>query len=178
MYYYFASTLPMIHFDGSLPFSVEDFERDCERLLRPRDYAQVRVVLGRAPDGETVVHPVMARWLAFDRSLQQETVRLRSQQLGRSLPAELSGGDAPDPSVVQIAVQALKTENFLDAQKMILRFQWDMLDDLAHNRDFSLSAIFTYGIKLQILERLQIYKTDRGSAHLEEIMGKAVKSEQ
>lgn len=167
----------MIHFDGSLPFSVEDFERDCERLLSPRDYAQIRIALGRT-ETDQAARSALAGWQAFEQALESETIRVRAQQLGRNPTAEVRADSGFDVGIAQAVAQAFKTEDLLEAQRLILRLKWDRLDELALNQDFSLDAILSYGLRLQILEQLNAYKTRDGHARLEEIMGKAVKSEQ
>lgn len=171
MYYYFASTLPMIEFDGPMPFSVEDFQNDCERLLTNRDYARMRAVFNG--DESPVRSAAFARWEAFERALTNETVRIRAQQAGRNPAAEMRGDPGFDAGALQTAAQAFKTDNLLEAQKAFLRAEWDKLDEISLNKEFSLDAILAYGLKLKILERLNTYKTDEGSKKLEEMMGKA-----
>ena len=164
----------MVSFDGAMPFSVKDFVIDCERLLSERDYKEVRILLG---EDEGVAHnKMMVQWQRFERALTNEIVWMRATQLQRNSVNEMHGARDFDADVMQVITQAAKTENLLEVEKIIMRLQWQRLDELTVNQVFSLDFILAYALKLKILERLNAFKTDEGPRQLEEIMEEAANS--
>lgn len=168
MYYYFSSTLPLLFFDGNMPFSVEDFCAECERLLVKRDYQDARIALGLE---EAAAHNAMLKeWQRFDRALRNEIVVLRAPQVKKNAAVEMRGEREFDGEVAQVLAQVSKMENLLEAEKSIMHMQWRKLDEFSLNKNFETDFILAYALKLKMLERLNAFKTDDGAKKLEEIM--------
>lgn len=166
----------MISFDGNMPFSVEDFAADCDRLLSEQDARDSRIALG-LEDG--VVHNATLRqWRQFEQALKNEIVWMRAVQGQKNPASAIRGERAPDTSMTQVLAQASKMENLLEAEKILMQLQWQKLDELALNKDFTVDFILVYGVKLVMLERLNAFKTDEGSKELEKILEKAAQSEE
>jgi len=168
MYYYFSSTLPMLNFDGALPFPVEEFAADCGRLLAPDDQRDARLALGL--EEGPARNGTLRRWQEFDQALKNEIAWSRASARQQNPLSAVRGDRAFDADIVQVLAQAAKAEDPLQAEKMLIRLQWQKLDDLALNQEFCLEFILAYAVKLKILERLNAFKTDEGSKRLEEIL--------
>ncbi len=171
MYYYFTSTLPMLAFDGILPFSIDEFAADCARLLSEQDNRQVQLALGleRAIGN----NPVLVRWQRFEMALKNEIAWMRAVARHQNPLAVVRGEREFDAGVAHVLALAVKADSPLEAEKMLLRLHWQVLDDLALNKDFSLEWILVYAVKLKILERLTAFKSDEGPKRLEEILQNA-----
>lgn len=158
----------MINFDGNMPISIEDFIADCGRLLSDQDARDTRIALG-VDDGH-VHNKTLAQWKEFESALTNEMAWMRAAQSQRNPASIIRGERKFDAQIVQVLAQAAKMDNLLEAEKLLLRMQWQKLEEFSLNKDFSLDVILIYGLKLKILERLNAFKTDEGSKKLEEIM--------
>jgi hypothetical protein len=168
MYYYFSSTLPMLNIEGTLPFPIEEFAADCQRLLSVEDYRDARLALGL--EEGTARNDALNRWQNFERALKNEIAWSRAAARQQNPLAAVRGEREFDAEISSTLAQAVKAENPLEAEKMLLRLQWHRLDEMALNQHFSFEYILTYAVKLKILERLNAFKTDEGSKKLEEIL--------
>lgn len=176
MYYYFASTLPMIDFDGSLPLAVEDFAVDCDRLLSEKDAADARIASGLEEGEPSSVF--LRQWQQFDRALKNEIALIRVSAKQQNSLNGIYGEREFDSEIALVISQIAKMENLLEAEKKLMRLQWQRLDELTLNKDFSLEFILAYAMRLKILGRLNAFKTDEGSKELENIMESAAQSEE
>jgi len=171
MYYYFAATLPMLHFDGNLPFSVDTFVEDCQRLLKPDDVADILIALERS-DGQPK-SVVLRQWQEFSRCLKNEIAWGRAAARQQNPTAVIQGERAFDAEVTNALTQTSRTENLLEAQIMLLQMQWHRADQLVINQFFSIDFILMYGVKLRLLERLNAFKSGQGAALLEKMVSQA-----
>jgi len=162
----------MISYDGATPMTVEEFIAECERLLTPEDYADARITFGL--DKGVVKNRVFRRWQRFDEALKNEMVWTRAHQRQMNPANVLRGEREFDGEIAQTLAQAGRTENLMEAEKMLMRLQWQRLDEITAQNLFSLDVILAYGVKLKILERLAAFRTEDGSKMLEEIAAQSV----
>jgi len=157
-YYYFAASLPTLNFNGSAPFSVESFRADCQRLLKSEDYEEVERALGLRHDAAT--NTFLIAWQNFVRQLEVEIAwhRLSHQGAGATLNYERRF----DADVVDVINQALKEDDLLEAERMVMRLKWDHLEHMGLNHFFDLESILVYAAKLKILERLSVFGSEQG----------------
>ncbi len=154
-YYYFCAQLPTLQCGGAAPFTLAEFDSRVKALL-PAKEAQRIIEDSRAGrlggeygEWEEVLRFVIAvqRNDAFVFALNSEyAIQLREQ-------------------ISAISSSAL---NPLDRQKRIDALCWQKLDDLSTNLQFSREAVICYRIKLSILEKYRMYRTDTGTDNFEE----------
>ncbi len=170
-YYYFAATLPTLHFNGSTPFSLDVFRSDCQRLLRQEDYEDVERVLGLRFDRPR--NGLVIEWQTFIRQIQVEVAWHRLSHEGAGAALNFERGF--DPDVVDIINQAFKEEDLFEAEKMVMRLQWDRLERMALNHFFDFEFILIYAEKLKMLERISVCVSEQGKQLFDKIEQNAMK---
>ncbi|MBL7170724.1 MAG: DUF2764 family protein [Candidatus Omnitrophica bacterium] len=152
-YTYLISSLPMLHFGTKPPFPFDKFCQLCEGLIPDKNIDILK----------------KASWLAFDRALRNELVKiraahkkldplkyLREKNLGQS-----TRGQSPffSPNITNIALHAYRTPSILEAEKFLDQARWRFLDELAIGHYFDIDYLIVYANKLLILERWERINT-------------------
>lgn len=168
-YYYFAASLPMLGWEGRAPMAVGEFLSDCRRILEEKDYALVRRLLEEEGGAPGTGNAAAEAWVRFITNFRNEMAWFRAQRLGKDPLKHIRGTRDNDPYARDIIQQASKLADFLQAEKLLDRAVWQFLDDLTIGHYHDIIYIFTYGLKLKILERHQEYHSSRGRSTFDEI---------
>jgi hypothetical protein len=162
-YYYFAAQLPYVNYGDAPPMSSEYFRELCHALLKPRDFALVsyctldpRITL--AAPGATGAAFVDG-WVDSEKALIFNLAILRAGKLRRPAP------EAPSSDISRaetIAREAFAMDDPLQAELYIDRARWSAVDAMCGMDYFSVNTIFAYLIKLQLMERKQLFNTEEG----------------
>jgi hypothetical protein len=147
-YYYTIAALPYLSFDVPPPISLEEFLSFCKDTLAETDWEILRQtsLFGEEP-GE---NELLARWHQWERSFRSELARLRASRLGvdtESIPRII-----PESGRVgEVARAALMEGSPAEAEHLILKAFWEVLEELEVNHFFDLERLLVYYLKLQIL---------------------------
>ena len=152
-YYYLMSSLPDLYADAEPPMGYEEFLNMCESNVSEQVLGQLRQLTPSEPAG-----CIAAEWLACCGVLNKELNSQRSIRLGKSYPQ----GYEKDPEASAAATAALSAKNPLEAEKIILRFQFDQLDRILGLHMFDEEALFCYAMKLRLLQRAGRFEYDKG----------------
>lgn len=171
-YYYFAATLPSLLPGMAPPFSLEEFLEKASRFLNQADFevlASARLFIpsdeqgnGRAPLPASRL-PLLKAYYHWENCLRSELARLRAVRLHK--PAE----KYPLPSNMdwdaqRVAQAAFTTENPLEAELLIEKERWALIERLALNSYFDLNFLAAYALKLQALARRERFHQAEGEA--------------
>lgn len=175
-YYYLMSSLPYLKFVGSPPLAFADLEEMCSPWLGPRDRAEferaridVENVESAAIRSRTLRH-----WYAFEHSLRNELVKMRSRRLGVSPDPHLRKDPGEDPELTESVEDLVEGLSPLNAEIELLRLRWDFLVGREWACDFDLNELIIYSLKLQLLERLSKFEAERGREVLDGIYERAL----
>ena len=153
-YYYLIPSLPDLTTDGEMPCTYEEFLQMCEANVSEAKYEYLRDLTLDSNEG-----PLMEDWGEFYRNLTREINAQRSAILGRQYSSEYD----KDPVNTLIAQQAISAENPLTAEKMLLDYQFDVIDTLIGLHSFDDVYLFGYAIKLKLLERQSCFVQSKGA---------------
>ena len=123
-YYYFASSLPLLSLEGKIPFSIEDFLNDCERLMGTADYQLMKHLLQDDSEAVDTQNVFFNEWVENVRKFRNEMVFYRSSKIHKDPNAHVRGTRYPAPYFMGVVESASKTGNPLAAEKMM-----DYVDD-------------------------------------------------
>jgi len=155
---YLLASLPMLQFQGQVPFSFEEFLRRCDGLIGEKDIAFLRRASGpQGCEGAQAI-PVLKRWHSFECGLRNELAKVRAQKKGLDAHQYIRQDGGADFSVVSVVRRALKTVSPIEAEKMLDEARWHYLDELALGHYFDQEILFTYALKLLINIRWQNIK--------------------
>ena len=169
-YYYFIASLPYVNYGDKPPMSSGEFEEQCKNFLTAGDLAHLRfckynprlAIETVKSTGSDFVDLLMLR----ERNLVLNLAFFRASKLNRASP-----GDPPHdmPRVEAVAKTAIEMENPFDAALFIDRARWGALDEVSSINYFGANTIFAYLLKLQLLERKQVFDTIKGTAAYHEL---------
>ncbi len=176
-YYYFASSLPLLSFEGKIPFSIEDFLNDCERLMGTADYQLMKHLLQDDSEAVDTQNVFLNEWVENVRKFRNEMVFYRSSKIHKDPNAYVRGTRYPAPYFMGVLESASKTGDPLAAEKMMDYVRWQFLDNMCANHYFDFEFIMCYGLKLKLLERYDAFNSPRGKEYFvqmkEEIAAKS-----
>ena len=95
--------------------------------------------------------------------LKKELNYQRSLNLGKSYSTAYD----KDGIIAQVAQSALSAKNPLEAEKILLEYEFENLDSLVGLHMFDDHVLFGYAIKLKLLERLTSFEQDKGKAEFQ-----------
>ena len=160
-YYYLVSSLPYLRFAQQPPMGKESFLRESNKWLKPHDMdilsaASINDFSIRQEDSS-----VIKQWKEFDLGLRTELALARNN-------TRHNRHEKPGP----LAKTALDAPNPLLMEQALEQIRWEFLDSLEWGNFFDLNFLVVYFLKIQILERLQMFDKEKGE-HVFESMCEA-----
>ena len=154
-YYYLIASLPELRADGEMPISYEAFLNLCQSNVSEETYERLQNLTLASAEG-----PLVREWGAFYRMLTKELSYQRSLNLGRTY----SSAYDKDGFIAQVVAGALSAKNPLEAERMLLEYEFENLDSLMGLHMFDEHVLFGYAIKLKLLERLTSFEQEKGKS--------------
>ena len=157
-YYYLISSLPELRADGVMPLTYEEFLNLCQSNVSDADYERLKNLTLNSTEG-----PLVDEWARFYGMLTKELNYQRSMNLGKSY----SSAYDKDGLISQVASSAISAKNPLEAERILLEYEFDNLDSLVGLHMFDDHVLYGYAIKLKLLERLTSFEQDKGKAEFQ-----------
>lgn len=154
-YYYLISSLPTLRSDGEMPMSYGEFLDCCRSNVSDSTFELLSNLTLASDQG-----PLVKEWAAFYGMLTKELNYQRSLNLGKTYSTSFE----KDSLIAQVASAALKAKNPLEAEKILLDYEFEMLDSLVGLHAFDDHVLFGYAIKLKLLERQNCFEQAKGKA--------------
>ena len=152
-YYYLISSLPDLRTDGEMPFSYEEFLGMCQSNVSESKYEFLSNLTLSSDEG-----PLLKDWAVFYNNLMSELNAQRSANLGR---AYLKSYDK-DSVLSQVVGTVLAAKNPLEAEKILLDYEFENLDSLVGLHTFDDVYLCGYAVKLKLLERQNCFVQEKG----------------
>lgn len=153
---YLLSSLPSLTFGQSPPVSLEHFLSEAREQLPAPVFEQLHELdlkdVSRTGAGKLKSFPA-----AMDL-LQADVLEMR-QAWQHERSATLSH-----------IPRSVAEKNPLDREKSIMKWQWEQLSELDSGAQFTLTEVFVYKLKLQILHRLASFNAEKGLELLESLV--------
>ena len=154
-YYYLVSSLPMLSSDGEMPMSYSDFLRSCEGNVSGETYRLLESLTLASSEG-----PLISEWASTYGSLMKELNSQRSMALGKPYPS----GFEKDGMNSKVVSAVLNAKNPLEAEQLLLDYEFELLDTLVGLHMFDDYVLFGYAVKLKLLERRNCFEKEKGKA--------------
>ncbi len=159
-YYYLIASLPELRAEGEMPISYEEFLTLCSSNVSETDYAILKDLTLQSEEG-----PLVKEWAEFYGLLRRELNHQRNLNLGRNDTAVYE----KDGLIGQVVSQALSAKNPLEAERILLEYEFENLDNLVGLHMFDDYVLFGYAIKLRLLERLTSFEQEKGKAEFQSL---------
>ncbi len=167
-YYYLVASLPVLRFGSKPPLSLEDFLCECQKHLSFNDLQMIRNVVSFPKVSKKSVDPILKFWIRFNHNLRNELTWVRAMELNKEPARYIRGERENIPQLVDLAAQAVKAADPLEAQKLLDLGRWNYLEELIQDHYFDLECLIVYALKLKILERYQTIDQVKGKEVLSE----------
>ena len=161
-YHYLIASLPELRADGEMPLSYEEFLLCCQSNVSEEEYELLKNLSLDSTEG-----PLVSEWAKFYGMLTRELNYQRSLNLGKSYSSAFD----KDGFIAQVASSAISAKNPLEAEKLLLEYEFDNLDSLVGLHMFDSHVLFGYAIKLKLLERLNSFEQEKGNAEFQTLLG-------
>ena len=175
--YYLVSQLPAFQTSGDstakLPITTEYYKDLCSRFMSKRN-SELASTLSLEPprESEPTGSVFLDEWYAKERNLRFALAQVRAQKMKKDAK------DVPvtsDGEVIQAARTATGMDSPLSAEQFLNEYRLSVLDKIAPLDMFSVDAVFSYGLRLMLTERMKKFNRDEGLASYhkiyEEILG-------
>ena len=159
-YYYLIASLPELRADGDMPITYDEFLSCCQSNVSEEKYQMLKDLTLDSTEG-----PLVDEWSRFYGMLMKELNYQRSMNLGKSY----SSAYDKDGLIAQAASAALTAKNPLEAEKVLLEYEFENLDSLVGLHMFDDYVLFGYAIKLKLLERLNCFEQTKGKAEFQSL---------
>ena len=159
-YVYLISSLPMLNFGASPPFSFEGFLARCEELIPQKDLKVLKAIPSAWELQLNVA--VLKKIQGFDTMLRNELVRVRAAYRKVDPAKYLRPDGYAGHSIYHIALAAHRNPSPLEGERLLDRERWNFLDELSFGHYFDPDFLIIYASKLLIMERWErINKSDK-----------------
>ena len=159
-YYYLIASLPDLKTGGELPLTYEEFLTMSQSNVSEENYLFLKELTPSSEEG-----PLVKEWAAFYRNLMSELNAQRSVNLGKPY---LTSYDK-DSVLAQVAAAALSAKNPLEAEKILLDYEFEYLDSLVGLHTFDDVYLFGYAMKLRLLERQNCFVQKKGQTEFKRL---------
>ena len=159
-YYYLIASLPELKADGEMPITYSEFLSCCQSNVSESDYQLLKDLTLSSTEG-----PLVREWAVFYGMLTKELNYQRSVNLGKSYSSVYD----KDGLIAQVVAAALTAKNPLEAERILLEYEFENLDSLIGLHMFDSYVLFGYAIKLKLLERLSCFEQSKGKAEFKSL---------
>ncbi len=174
--YYLVAQLPAIstNDDSSqkLPITTEYFKDLCLRFMSEKS-CRIAENLSLEPPLESLStgSAFLDEWYSKERNLRLALAQIRALKMkkdtGNLFPKDLP--QVNDGEAVQAARTATGMESPLAAEQYLNQYRLGVLDRIAPMDSFSSDAVYCYGLKLMLTERMKKFNKDEGLASYHKI---------
>jgi hypothetical protein len=102
------------------------------------------------------------KWREWERALRLNVARFRAQRTKRDSAAPVDPPAQPLEAAVAAVKAAAAVETPLEAEIILDRARWDAIGELQGLDAFDRNIVYAYLLKLLILERRSLFKTEEG----------------
>ena len=169
-YYYLVSQLPNIsaaESKASLPLNSESFREIASRFITEKEKSVL--------DGLSLVPPMELKntgsafldvWYEKERNLRCALAQIRAQKLKKDT-FPLPAGCTAD--IISAARTAVGMDSPLSAEQFLYEYRLRLLDDLRPLDGFSIDAVYAYGLRLMLVERMRKFEVENGKTSYHKI---------
>jgi len=152
-YYYLMASLPELSAEGAVPLTYEQFLEHCLGNVSDEVYRQLSTMMLTSGG-----HPLLRKWTSAYGALMGHLNDRRAARLGIPRSSDIE----TDIADMQTVAQAMSAQNPLEAEKLLLSHQMQLVDLLVGMHSFDEYALMGYAIKLRLLERQSCFRQQEG----------------
>jgi len=173
-YYYLVSQLPNISSTegkSALPLTSNQFKEIACRFVSENEKVIINA-LSLVPSKdfgselESTGSDFLDTWYEKERNLRYALAQIRAQKLKKD-SVQLPAGITAD--TINAARTAVGMDSPLSAEQFLYDYRLRLLDDLRPMDNFSIDAVYAYGLKLLLVERMKKFEVENGKTSYHKI---------
>ena len=169
-YYYLVSQLPNISSaEGktALPLNGQSFKELACRYISEAEKAVLNG-LSLVPSKElaSTGSAFLDTWYEKERNLRFALAQIRAQKMKKDAIPLPPGWTA---DIISIARTAVGMDSPLSAEQYLFDYRLRLLDELRPLDGFSIDAVYAYGLKLLLVERMRKFEVENGKTSYHKI---------
>ena len=169
-YYYLVSQLPNISSSESksaLPLSTEAFKELCSRFVSEKEKELVDALSLVPPrEREATGSVFLDTWYEKERNLRFALAQIRAQKMKKEAYTLPDGCTA---DIITAARTAVGMDSPYSAEQFLYDYRLKLLDDIKPLDSFSMDAVYAYGLKLMLVERMRKFDVENGKSSYHKI---------
>lgn len=154
---YIISSLPALSFGEKPPISMDEFIHDISSQLSKKNFSKVAHIDIRDIN-KTSAGSKLNSVAALQNSIQDDLGLIRKTKRDNNLPK------------LNILSKVLIESKPLERERLLMKLYWDELSSIEFGESFTLAEVMIYKLKLQILERLNSFNTEKGRTIFESLV--------
>lgn len=161
---YLISSLPSLSFGQVPPITMEEFNRDAQNQLSVKHFNQLESVdlYSSAGSERTPGLKSIGEMLS---DLKKDISEIRTANTQKRAPG------------LDRLPKAIVNANPLEREKLIMKWQWEELDNIEAGETFTFTEVMVYKLRLQILNRLNSFDKERGKQILASVVNPSKEKE-
>jgi hypothetical protein len=161
---YLMCSLPSLTFGQFPPITFDEFLQEAKKQLSERNFNKLEIVDMQKVSMDVVKGKLKA-FISIFGDVKEDLSEIRKAKVEKR-----------NPNLAKLP-NTIAGKNPLEREKLIMEWQWEVLDSIEWGKAFSLSEVLVYKLKLQILCRLQSFNIERGSQVLASVVNPSKKEE-
>ena len=162
--YYLISQLPDISVSGeksTLPITEKYFKDLCLRFVGNKEASIIENLSLEPPKKEVKTgSSFLDAWYNHERCLRYALAQIRAQKLKKDIgPIPVSC----TADIIQAARTAVGMDSPLSAEQFLYEYRLSVLSNLQSLDIFSIDAVYAYGIKLLLVQRMKMFNREKGT---------------
>ena len=174
-YYYLMAQLPYLIYEQKPPMPSSEFKDLAKSLMVPNDAAFLDK-LSISGSAEKTGCDFIDKWQEWDHILRLNLAKQRVIKLKLEKP--VTEPNAVHLDAAAAASKAVDETSPLDAEIMLDKARWHAIEELAGTDYFHRNTVYAYYLKLLLLERRQVFNTEKGFAEYKSLYASIVDSAQ
>ena len=166
-YYYIVASLPFLSFDSEKIMETGEYLDLCRRQASQRDYELLQSASLEQLLRKNYQNRILTTVSQWEKSLRNELVVLRSQKIG--IEAEDAVPAEAIPEAKEAAREAFNQSSPLQGELVLMHSRWDLYEELEVNYFFEIEKLILYYLKLQLLERKELFGKEAGKEQFNQI---------
>lgn len=162
-YYYLVSQLPNISSaegKSNLPLNTDSFKELCCRFVNENEKQYIKDLSLVPPvDGGKTGSVFLDNWYEKERNLRFALAQIRAQKMKKDA-CVLPPGCTAD--IISAARTAVGMDSPYSAEQFLFDYRLRLLDDIRPLDSFSIDAVYAYGLRLMLIERMRKFDTENG----------------
>lgn len=176
--YYLLAQLPSFSVTDEksvLPITEEYFYDLCSRFLDKKSMEQVKNLSLEPPRTKVPTDSAfLDKWYENERNLRLALAQIRALRMNKKFNLE---NESFSPEVVQAARTATGMDSPLAAEQFLNQYRLNLLDSIRPSDEFSIDAVYSYGLKLKLALRMKKFNTEKGMASYHKIYDSILKGD-